>query len=96
MKYYSHYESSASKGTKYKQVRMEKEKKLANGTPYAIISTTFIPSKFAQKGKTIKVKVDGTWDDGWIITDVYSAEFDEEYVNERSQDYKRTRKASDI
>lgn len=82
--------------TMYKQVRMEKELSLENGTPYAIVSTTFIPSIFAHKDKTIKVKVDGKWDDGWKITDVYAAEFDEKYVNERSQDYKRTRKVSDI
>lgn len=80
----------------YKQARLTKNKKLEDGTPYHIINTAFIPSEFAKVGKIVKIKKGEKWDDGWKVTDVYETEFDEDYVNERSQDYKRTRKASDI
>lgn len=82
--------------TMYKQVQIEKKMKTDDGTPYMIISTSYIPSEFAKVGKIIKVKRFDKWDDGWKVTSASSIELDEDYVNERSQDYKRTRKASDI
>jgi len=53
--------------------------------------TAWIPEKYAKRGKYIKIKED----DGWLVVTV-GERAAEEQVFERSQDYKRTRKASDI
>jgi hypothetical protein len=58
--------------------------------------TSYIPEQFARVGNIVKLKdQNGVWEDGWVIFQcgprVLSA-----VVNERGQDYKRTRKASDI
>ena len=57
----------------------------------------WIPSKLAVVGKIIKIKhaVTGAWSEGWRVANVYSVDTTEA-VEDRSQDYKRTRKASDI
>lgn len=82
--------------SKYKQVRLIKNLKLENGTSYSIMSTAFIPSAFAKQGKIVKIEENKEWTDGWKVSEVYGPEVDEDYVIERSQDYKRTRKESDI
>ena len=33
---------------------------------------SWIPKKFALKNKVVKLKVDGKWDDGWLIKEVYT------------------------
>lgn len=66
------------------QCRMEK----TDGSFY----TAYIPSRFAVAGKIIDI------DDvaaGMKVVDVYHS-LPYEVVNERSQDYKKTRQASDI
>ena len=60
--------------------------------------TSWIPEQYARVGNSVKLKNEnGEWEDGWFI---YFADTDHKmeskYVNERGQDYKRTRKASDI
>lgn len=87
---------SGNSAIKYKQVALVKNLKLADGTKYSIMSTVFIPSKFAKEGKFVKIKKETQWDDGWQVQSVYEPEVDESYCIERSQDYQRTRKASDI
>jgi len=61
------------------------------------VQTSWIPSKLAVKGKFLKIKnlVTGRWSDGWKVAEVYAVHLTEA-VEDRSQDYKRTRKASDI
>lgn len=54
--------------------------------------TSWIPEQFAKIGKYLKLKDD----DGWKVISVGSVVYDEQTVNERSQDYKKTRLASDI
>jgi len=53
--------------------------------------TSWIPEKYAKKGKFLKLKDDN----GWEVIDVSSA-MEEAQVKERSQDHKKTRLASDI
>ena len=53
--------------------------------------TAWIPSKFAQKGKFVKIKDDN----GWEVTSTGATRSYSE-MNKRSQDYKKTRSASDI
>lgn len=50
--------------------------------------TAYIPSKFARVGNKILEE------DGWIVRDVYTT-MSEDNVLDQSEDYKRTRKASD-
>ncbi len=77
--------------TKYKQVVLEK----TEGETRTVM-TTHIPSKIATLGNVIRIKINDSWNNGWKIIHADSLEVEEHYVNERSQDYKRTRKASDI
>lgn len=59
--------------------------------------TFWIPSKFAIKGKSLLIDDDMTGiQEEWIVDEVYGPELPYSYVNDRSQDHKRTRKASDI
>jgi hypothetical protein len=73
---------------KYIQCELIREKGIG------IISkiTTYLPEKFAKKDKIIKlIALNGTW----RVNKIFSA-LDEKYCNERSQDYKKQRKASDV
>jgi hypothetical protein len=58
----------------------------------------WIEAKLAVQGKVVKIKQeDGTWDEGWIVSEAFpNVVLDSKVVNERSQDYKKTRVASDI
>lgn len=57
---------------------------------------TWLPTKFARKGKVVKLKgEDGTWTDGWEVTEVWEVRSSEE-VRERERDYLKQREASDI
>ena len=55
----------------------------------------WIPAKFAVVGRILRLTEDGVSQDGWEVTGV-GAKLTESYVRERSQDYKHTRKASDV
>ena len=55
----------------------------------------WIPAKFAVAGRYLKLTQDGETEDGWRVAGV-GARMAEEVVRERSQDYKHTRRASDI
>lgn len=60
------------------------------------VDVVWIPTKFANKGKFIKLKqADNTWDDGWLVAETYTTR-DAQYLIEHERDYKNTRKASDI
>jgi hypothetical protein len=60
--------------------------------------TAWLPEKYAKKGIRVKFKrSNGSWDTGWCVDETYTAvALDEDIVVERSQDYKKQRKASDI
>ncbi len=62
--------------------------------------TLWIPTKFATEGKRIGLRektIQGGayWDEGWVVEGVFTT-MPSDYVLERSQDYKKTREASDI
>ena len=59
--------------------------------------TSWIPEKFAVEGKYLELYdfKNDSWKT-WRVRKVYDFAVDYEYIRERSQDYKRTRKASDI
>jgi hypothetical protein len=58
--------------------------------------TAWIPEIFAKKNKYLSLKQkDDSWDDGWKIIEIGTRQ-SSKYMLERSQDYKLTRKASDV
>jgi hypothetical protein len=62
--------------------------------------TLWLPTKYAKTGQRIglreKTSQGGAyWDEGWTIEQVFTT-MPQDYVLERSQDYKKTRNASDI
>jgi hypothetical protein len=57
---------------------------------------SWLPERFAVIGKVLKLKDGENWDNGWEVTGVGDTRQEESVLIDRSQDYKRTRKASDI
>ena len=58
---------------------------------------SWLPEQYAVAGGHVKLKDGkGVWDDGWKVHEVYAPTRTLEEVRERSQDYKKTRKASDV
>lgn len=55
----------------------------------------WIPEKFAVAGRYLKLTEGGISEDGWQVTGVGSR-MTQEDVRERGQDYKHTRRASDV
>jgi hypothetical protein len=59
--------------------------------------TAWIPQKFAFCGRSIDLGKGDDFDPGWTVIEVFDkACFSNEIIRDRAQDYKRTRKASDI
>lgn len=59
------------------------------------IRVAWIPEKFAVKGKWLKLKINGQWEDHWQVTAVYARQETRE-VYDRSRDHLKQRKASDV
>lgn len=61
-------------------------------------TTSWIPEKYAIKGKIIKLKDRDTkeWVGDWEVKLVGTKRIDESEIIERSQDFKNQRKGSDI
>lgn len=58
---------------------------------------SWLPNRFAVQGSVVKLKDDGRWEDGWRVETAYhGVVLAHQELVERSQDYKRTRLASDI
>ena len=63
------------------------------------VLTSWLPQKFAKKGKVLKLKCreTGKWTDGWLVKLVNrQMPLDEEIVIKRSMAYTKQRKVSDI
>lgn len=61
---------------------------------------TWIPTKYATYRHSIGLREKtlqggAYWDEGWVVDEIYNT-LPSRYVLERSQDYKKTREASDI
>lgn len=79
------------------QCKLERRNKLPGGEEVTEHLTSWIPKKFAARGKRVKLldEPSGLWYDGWVVVSA-GVELPTKVVQERGQDYKRTRKASDI
>lgn len=53
----------------------------------------WLPNKFAKEG--LRIDIDGIMGNGWLVAECYN-ELPTAVVLERGQDYKKTRRASDI
>lgn len=61
-------------------------------------TTSWIPEKFAQVGRPVRLRLKtgkDKWDDGWMVKSV-GARASDEQVSMMERDHTRTRKASDI
>lgn len=77
----------------YRQCMLRKEHYVTGGSE---VMHSWIPEQFAKVGNWVSIKNSkGEWEDGWKIERA-DTRLSEEQVLENSQDYKRTRKASDI
>ncbi len=64
---------------------------------HRLVQVTWLPERFARAGDYVKLKEEGGWQDGWRVAAAYpGVRLSHEVLMERSQDYKRTRAASDI
>lgn len=55
----------------------------------------WIPKPFAKLGKVLQLKVDGAWDQGWTVTDVYTTA-SEEFVDLVNFSLRHHKDVSDI
>lgn len=87
----------------YRQCKLAKKDYAVDTGPVGVsilpvrtqIQTSWIPEQYAHEGNFIKLKKDGSWDDGWKVIEVGVRE-SEEYILGHERDYKSQRKASDI
>ena len=60
-----------------------------------VVDYAWIPERFAQKGKFLKIRNNGQWEDHWQVVEVYGKkQFTEIELKER--DYLHQRRASDV
>lgn len=71
--------------TKYKQCLLRKDN---------VEYRAFIPSKFAVVGKTVKVRTEGSWNNGWKVVESSPTELDENHLPDYHDAIKGHRKAT--
>ena len=75
------------KKNKYQQCLLVKGKRA---------TVSWIPSKFADKGKILRIKKGGVWEDGWMVLTNYGKKVDEDMLNFLENQYRDTRETSDV
>jgi len=55
----------------------------------------WIPTKYAIINKIIKIELDGVWDNGWKVVEVYNTQ-SSKHTENHERDYLKQRSASDI
>lgn len=60
-----------------------------------VSTMSWIPSKFAYRGRVLNLKMDDGWQNGWIVSQVYSAVSDDAAMDMRDA-YRYHRKNTDI
>jgi hypothetical protein len=73
-------------GRMYKQCKLIKD---------GVYEQVYIPSEFAIQGKSVKIKRNGTWDDGWLVEEVWQ-EVDEAFLDAMRNALKHQREVSDV
>jgi hypothetical protein len=67
-------------------------RRLGRGTAH---QTSWIPSRFAQVGKALRLRSADGWQDGWVVSAAYRT-LPEEVVLAMERQYLRQRRASDV
>jgi len=81
-----------SKEVFYKQCRLVKRLEASIKE-----TVTWIPEKFAVKGKYIKLKAnDDEWEDGWLVRSVGDMKITNQHAERMHRQHRDHRKASDI
>lgn len=76
---------------------MYKQCELTRQIPAGLVrEVAWIPSRYAIAGKSLQIKNGQQWEDNWRVENVTEPELPGSLLNERSQDYKNQREASDI
>jgi len=58
--------------------------------------TCWVPSQFAVKGKVLKIKNEGKWEDGWTVEEAYKGEISDETARAIGSQHRTHRKHTDI
>lgn len=56
----------------------------------------WIPQEFAVKDRTLRIKEDGKWTNGWIVGEVFDVAIASDVIQKRERDFKTHRRATDI
>lgn len=79
-----------SKPAFYVQCRLKRE--VRRGIFQSMVS--WLPDKFAAKGRILRLKNRGEWEDGWQVMETWS-KCEAEKVEARERDYLKQREVSD-
>ena len=56
----------------------------------------WIPTEHATVGAILRIKEGAVWEEGWEVVEAYDLALPSAVVEERSRDYRKHRKATDI
>lgn len=59
------------------------------------VTTTWIPVKFAEKGKILSLKMEEGWEDGWHVMTQFGTKLTKNELDTKAEQYRNTRKTSD-
>lgn len=60
------------------------------------VEVSYIPQKFAQTGRILELKNNGTWENGWVVASVYGPPRSDEDVLANRDNYKYHRNNTDV
>jgi hypothetical protein len=81
--------NKARKNQVFRQCELKKKR----GRGYSVI-VRWIPEKYAQKDNTLDIKVDGKWQKGWKVTELYNRA-PVWRLTEAERDHEKWRKVTD-
>jgi hypothetical protein len=84
-----------SKVKYYRQCKLKKLIKGEEGVERFRILVTWLPEKKAQIGKWLKLKIDGAWENHWLVCETWEKK-EARFVEDKERDFKKQREASDI
>ena len=59
------------------------------------VQTSWIPTKYAKKGRFLRLREGNAWENGWEVVETYATQLTKD-VQASSQDYRHQREVSDI
>jgi hypothetical protein len=71
----------------FKQCKLKKDK---------TTTTSWIPEKYAKVGKSLELKNDDIWENGWVVAEVFTKRKSEEAVIRDADAFKKMRTMTDV